>query len=340
MRKTSFGESVRVIARCCSDWVTDYPLVVSFEVTDSCTCHCRHCDHGGPVDYEPTMKPEDYRRYIKALHPGIVQVSGGEPLMRKDIVEIVRNIKEPNGLVPYIILVSNWSEMTRDLYLQLRDAGVNQFSISLDFPDERHDKFRGLPGLYEKISTIIPECAALGHDDIVLNTCITSDNYEYINAAADKAREWGVNISFSVYSPRRIQDESLFPNSPEQLEFIKAEFERIKERMDDSNWIVNTETTIDETYQYLVDHGRGGCQSGRRFLVVTPDGKLQPCSMQFHKYDLPDRKKMIKEFTANNECDECYVSIRSYLDKGFWQLLFEATGAFFSFKSQDEFKNK
>jgi len=62
--------------------------------------------------------------------------------------------------------------------------------------------------------------------------------------------------------------------------------------------------------------------------------------MQFEKYDLADRKKMIQEFTANNKCDECYVSIRSYLDKGFWQLLFEATGAFFSFKSQKEFKNK
>ncbi|MCP4229498.1 MAG: radical SAM protein [bacterium] len=340
MRKTSFGESVRVITRGYRDWMTDHPLVVSFEVTDSCTCRCRHCDHGGPVDYEPSMKPGDYRRYIKALHPSVVQVSGGEPLLREDIVEVIHNIKEPNGLLPYIILVSNWSEMTPELYLQLRDAGVNQFSVSLDFPDKRHDGFRGLPGLYDRISKTIPECAALGYDDIVLNTCITTANYEYINASADKAQEWGVNISYSVYSPRRIGDESLFPDSPEQLEVIKTALDRIKERMDGSNWVVNTETTLDETYKYLVDHGRGGCQAGRRFLVVTPDGKMQPCSMQFEKYDLNDRKKMIDEFTANNKCDECYVSIRSYLDKGFWQLLFEATGAFFSFKSQNEFKNK
>ena len=48
--------------------------------------------------------------------------------------------------LPYTILVSNWSLMTEERYLELREAGVDQFSVSLDFPDERHDDFRGYPG--------------------------------------------------------------------------------------------------------------------------------------------------------------------------------------------------
>jgi hypothetical protein len=71
-----------------------------------------------------------------------------------------------------------------------------------------------------------------------------------------------------------------------------------------------------------------------RFLVVTADGMLQPCSMQFRRYRLEDRERMVEEFTRTNACDECYVSIRSYLDKSLPQLFREYIPEFFSFKTQ------
>jgi hypothetical protein len=54
--------------------------------------------------------------------------------------------------------------------------------------------------------------------------------------------------------------------------------------------------------------------------------------MQFKRYDLDERERMIEEFTRRNECDECYVSIRSYLDKSFPQLLWENVSEFLSFR--------
>ena len=66
------------------------------------------------------------------------------------------------------------------------------------------------------------------------------------------------------------------------------------------------------------------------FLVVTADGMLQPCSMQFHRYRLEERERMVEEFTRHNTCDECYVSIRSYLDKSFPRLLWENVSGYFS----------
>jgi hypothetical protein len=73
-----------------------------------------------------------------------------------------------------------------------------------------------------------------------------------------------------------------------------------------------------------------------RFLVVTADGALQPCSMQFQRYRLEERAAMIAEFTATNQCDECYVSIRSYLDKSFPKLLWENVSGFLSIKGAPE----
>ena len=84
MRKVPLAESLKIIGRGSLNWIAERPIVVSFEVTDACTCYCKHCDHGGPKDESRNLKPADYRRYMKALRPCVVQVSGGEPLMRDD----------------------------------------------------------------------------------------------------------------------------------------------------------------------------------------------------------------------------------------------------------------
>ena len=332
MRKVPFQESLKIVGRGSLNWLADRPIVVSFEVTDSCTCNCLHCDHGGPRDESRNLKPGDYRRYMQALRPCVVQVSGGEPLLRSDLIEIVRNIQDGSGL-PYTILVSSWSLMTEELYLRLREAGVDQFSVSLDFHDERHDGFRCYPGLYRQLEDLIPRLARLGYDDIVLNSCITSENLWEIDAIADKAREWGVNLCYSAYSARRTGCRDFLPASPEQLSALNRQLDRVEERRDNTNWIVNSRSTLDATRRYFENSGMPGCKAGHRFLVVTGDGALQPCSMQFQRYALQDRGRMICEFTRHNACDECYVSIRSYLDKSFARLLWENVGGFFSVKA-------
>lgn len=339
MRRLPLLQSLGVIVRSTLNWMQNKPLVVSFEVTDSCTCYCAHCDHGGPKDESCQLKASDYKRFMHVLHPAVVQVSGGEPLMRQDIVEVVKAIKQSNGL-PYLILVSNWSEMTKEKYLALRAAGVDQFSVSLDFPDDRHDRFRGLVGLYDKLSKLMPQLSRLGHDDIVLNVCITKENIPYLNPCADKAKEWGVNISYSAYSARRTGNRQLFPEAAEDLKLLREQLEQIKHRMNHTHWIVNSLATLDATYDFFVKKGTPGCMSGQRFLVVTANGKLQPCSMQFVRYDLMEQSKMIREFTQQNKCDECYVSIRSYLDKTFWQLFCESVGGHFGFKSKKAYQNR
>ena len=331
MRKVPIAESLRIIGRGTANWLAGRPIVVSFEVTDSCTAWCKHCDHGGPKDDSRNLKPADYRRYMEKLQPCVVQISGGEPLMRDDVVEIVRNIQRGDG-TPYTILVSNWSLMTEEKYLALREAGIDQFSVSLDFPDERHDDFRLLPGLYKHLEDLIPRLGQMGHDDIVLNCCITSENVVHINALADKARAWGVNICYSAYSARRTGCRDYFLSTPEQLAVLNRELDRVETRRDPTNWIVNAPTTLEATRRYFTEGGMPGCKAGLRFLVVTADGQLQPCSMQFQRFGLDEQPRMVREFTANNHCDQCYVSIRSYLDKSFPRLLWENVSGFLAVK--------
>jgi MoaA/NifB/PqqE/SkfB family radical SAM enzyme len=188
------------------------------------------------------------------------------------------------------------------------------------------------PGLYRHLEKLIPRLARLGHDDIVLNSCITSSNVGEIEAIAVRAREWGVNLCYSAYSARRTGCRDYLP-SLEQVAEISKRLDRVEARRDPTNWVVNAPTTLQATRRYFAAGGAPGCKAGLRFLVVTADGSLQPCSMQFQRYSLAERGRMVSEFTANNQCDECYVSIRSYLDKSFPRPLWENVSGFLSFNA-------
>ena len=110
------------------------------------------------------MKPEEYGDLTQRLNPVAAQISGGEPLLRKDIAAIVKAIKQ--GGVQYVILVTNGVLLNESNYLQLCEGGVNQFSASLDFPNERHDEFRRRPGLYKRLERSLPCLAKLGFRDM------------------------------------------------------------------------------------------------------------------------------------------------------------------------------
>ncbi len=149
------SEAVKIGARSLWNRTNGWPVCVSFEVTHSCVADCVHCDKGGIKPEPDLMSLDDYRRYSQELKPGLCQMSGGEPLMRDDLEDIIRAVKRPSGL-PMVVCVSNFWLMTEERYLSLNKAGVSLFSISLDFPDERHDDFRRIPGLFAKMSELIP----------------------------------------------------------------------------------------------------------------------------------------------------------------------------------------
>jgi len=314
-----FARAAKMIARGTWSFCTERPLVVSFELTHSCTADCKHCDKGGikPGPLGDLTAP-DYARLRAQFRPLAVQLSGGEPLLRKDIEEIVSAVKEPSGL-PYLILVTNSRLLTEEKYLSLRKLGVNQFSVSMDFPDERHDEFRRSPGLFQHMAELIPALGRHGFGDVILNTAITRENLPTLRAGYEKAREWGVQISYSCYTPLRTGSLEHYISSPEDLELLRRTMNELRELQASNGHITNSPWTLSGTYDFYKQGTIPGCQAGRRFLVVTPSGGLRPCSMFDPTY--ASQKEILEKFVAHNQCGGCYVSIRAYLDASFWTLL-------------------
>lgn len=217
--------ALRVTTRSLRNLATRRPICVSFEVTHSCPADCRHCDKGGMKRDEARMSPEDYRVKARELAPAVVQLSGGEPLTRPDLEEIARAVKA-EGPPPILICVTNGWLLDERRYLALVAAGVDLFSVSLDFPDARHDDFRVLPGLYARLEERIPRLARdhrLGN--VALNTALTRANFAEIPALVATAERWGVRISFSAYSVLRTGDRAWCIDTPEELALLERHVE-------------------------------------------------------------------------------------------------------------------
>ena len=314
MANVSPLQAIKLVRRGIHNYITKRPLVVGYEVTLSCNLNCRHCDLGKFIKDEKQIKPEVYGDLTRRLSPVVAIFSGGEPLLRKDITAIVKAVKQSDG-TPYLILVSNGMLLNESNYLQLHEVGVNQFSVSLDFPDERHDEFRGRPGLYKHLEQTLSRLAKLGFRDIILNTAITKANLREILPLAKKAAEWGVDISYSAYTALRTGNEDYCLNNGEDLGILRQAINELVALRKRDNHIANPEAILLNTLKFFEQSYMPDCKAGIRSLVVMPDGSLVPCSMHRSKY--ATQKEMVETFSRTNQCNSCYCGLRSYSELSF-----------------------
>lgn len=305
--------TVRMAAQGMWNALRKKPLSVSFEVTHTCTANCWHCNWGGAAK-ETRLDPEQYGAICRELDPVISHISGGEPLARNDVDEILRAMANP-GRLPFLVVVSNASLLTPERFLRLKRAGMHQLSLSIDFPDDRHSDFRRIPGLFDRMARVVPECARIGErGDVVLNCCLTSWNFRDAPEIVRLAERWGVSVNFSAYTPIRVDDHSGLVND----EAGKADLRRVIAEviaLQRAGKPVYTSERVLWRYHHVLTGGRiAGCQAGYRFVVINPDGRLTPCAMVMAYYD--DVRAMQREFSCTNTCTECYVSTRAGTEKG------------------------
>ena len=311
----------RVLCRGTWNYFAGHPVVVSFEVTHSCNAACRHCDKGGLKPEERHISPREFGRLSRELKPAVIQISGGEPLLREDLDEIIREVGNPRGS-PFTILVTNGRLLTEDKYSAFRRSGVDQFSVSLDFPDERHDTFRCQPGLFAHLSRLLPRLAGRGGGDLVLNTAITRGNVPELTNLARLAKEWGVRISFSAYSKLRTGSFEHLPAGEEELGLLRSQIRELATQAAGGGVVVTSPRILWRTLEFFQRGELSGCPAGRLFLVVEPDGKMVPCSM------IPEPQSSVRSlrenFVRSNTCGACFVSVRSFIDGGYWRVLGES----------------
>ncbi len=123
----------------------------------------------------------DYVDVVRRFDPLVVVFTGGEPLLRRDLVPIIQQIRDIPGF-RYITVLTHGGFLTEAKIKELVAAGTNQINISMNYPDERQDKERGIPGLFDRLSKTVPKMVSAGLQR--LHLCLDADGRQHARRRA------------------------------------------------------------------------------------------------------------------------------------------------------------
>ncbi len=166
--------------------------LVAWELTRSCNLRCAHCRasssgeaYGGELSTDECLRLIDG---ITEVGKPILILTGGEPLMRKDLFSIG---KYASGKQLRVVMGSNGTLITPDTASRLKEIPLSRIAVSLDFPSaELQDKFRGQSGAYDAAVAGINN-ARRADIEVQVNCTLTQLNIGYLDALLSLALDLG-----------------------------------------------------------------------------------------------------------------------------------------------------
>lgn len=251
------------------------PLWLLAEITYRCPLHCAFCFN--PVDFATQEQELSTEGWIKVLREaramGSVQCgfSGGEPLLRDDLEELVA---EASSLGFYTNLLTTGVGLTEKRALALKEAGLAHIQLSFqDSTKESNDFLSNTKtfDLKQRVAGLIKQ-----HDwPMVLNCVIHRMNIDHIDKIIDMALDLGAEYlelaNAQYYSWAVVNRDQLLP-SKEQLVAAERITNEYRERIGDRMKII---FVVPDYYENRPKKCMNGW--GNVFLTVAPDGTALPC---------------------------------------------------------------
>lgn len=267
--------------------------LIAWEITRSCNLACQHCRaeaHEEP--YPGELSTEDAKALIDTFpqtgNPVII-FTGGEPLMRKDIFE----------LIPYAcskglrcVMGTNGTRIDAAMAARIKKSGIQRCSISIDGPDAAsHDAFRGVPGAFNASLAGIEELKKAGVE-FQVNTTVTKHNMPFFKEVFHLAEDLGAaawHIFLLVPTGRgdAIREEIINAEEYEEVlnwfyDFRKTTSMHLKATCAPHYYRIMRQRAKEEGIQvtmenFGLDAMTRGCLGGTGFCFISHTGQVQPC---------------------------------------------------------------
>jgi pyrroloquinoline quinone biosynthesis protein E len=245
------------------------------ELTYACPLQCPYCSN--PVDYSKyssELSTEDWKRVLsEAREMGAVQLgfSGGEPLTRKDLVELVRHAR---GLGYYSNLITSGYGMTEEKIVQLKEAGLDHIQVSIQAStQELNDHIAGTASFRHK-KEVAHLVKKYGYP-MVLCVVIHRENIHQMPDILAMAEELGADYlelaNTQYYGWAHVNRDLLMPTQ-EQFEQAEAIAQAFKEKVAGKMKIYYV---VPDYYENRPKACMNGW--GTTFLTIAPDGMALPC---------------------------------------------------------------
>ncbi|MBI2859522.1 MAG: radical SAM protein [Chloroflexi bacterium] len=286
------------------------PVDVTWEVTNRCNLHCRHCflPDAGPAWTDELGTEEGLDLIANFAEAGVKSIlfSGGEPLCRPDLDELAACARG-RGMDVWL-QTNGWHLDARAQ--RLKELGFQQIQVSLDGASpSSHDWFRG-KGSFERAVSGIKKCVSLGFDSVGIGATISQQNLAEVPRLIDLALELGVRAfeTLSFMPAGRGKDMSGLALTMGQRQEL---YHDLAERQGDleSKLVVGSE----EPFMYiesakLLDACASpstravgiGCGAGLLGCAVKPNGTVYPCvGVALEIGDL--RRERLKDIWRNSD---------------------------------------
>lgn len=295
-------------------------------VTYRCNSRCRMCDIWQKTDFSGELKLEDYYSLPRDLRS--INITGGEPFLKKDLVDIIRVISErcPRA---YIIISSNGFATN---LISARMAEIKKHTsrvgvvFSIDGIGEEHDKVRGIEGGYEKVLKSVGVMREMGINVKIAFT-LGDYNYDQLPEVYKLSKNLGVEMSLATVHSA---SEYFAPdNSIKKTQELLNRLDWLI-RQELSGWNPKKWARAYFTYGAKVFVGTGTRilpdYSGESSIFVNPTGvvypsdisstkigKLSSDSFEYNKVDLPDYEKSWMICTARQAIRKHYIRVITWI---------------------------
>jgi radical SAM protein with 4Fe4S-binding SPASM domain len=263
------------------------PSIVAFEVTRRCPLHCRHCRacSTAALGCETTevdgLSTDQCKRIIDSiaqLKKCVVVLTGGEPMVRPDVFELV----EYGQSIGHRMAVATCGAMLNAANVErFKEAGLLSFSFSIDGATEQaHDLFRGVHGAFQ----MVLKAACLSFDAGVrfqINTVVTALNADKLDLIAQLAVDLGASCwnPFMLVPVGRAGQDTTLALTPQQYEAALNTLAQIK-----VNLPIELRVTCGPQFARVARQRKipgaesiRGCLAADGFAFISYKGDVQTC---------------------------------------------------------------
>jgi MoaA/NifB/PqqE/SkfB family radical SAM enzyme len=280
------------------------PVLLNFEVTMRCNARCGFCDYWKTPAEAKAGELDDFAAIARRFSPMLVTFTGGEPTLRKDLEDIVASVRQAVRYT-YVQMITHGAMLTLDRATSLWAAGVDQFNISLDYLDARHDQARGIPGLTKKILDLVPNMRAAGIGSVRFNTVIKNDNLDQILPIVERAALLGGGVNFSLYTDFKNGNDRFLLGEAQQRELEAVVCELLAYKKQRRGVITNSDYYLEQIPRYVRGEMTEPCRSGSTTIHIDPQGMVRRCP-DFK----PDGRWQDYAGYAPIDCNACYYACR------------------------------
>jgi GTP 3',8-cyclase len=275
-------------------------------VTDRCNYKCVYCRTGNEGAQYTELPIADYLRMVRIfVSLGIekIRLTGGEPLLRSGLIEMVRELAKlriaflPDGTptdegLPLDIALTTNGHLLEGLAAQLKDAGLNRVTVSMDAVDsETFSAITRVPRSFDKVLAGIRKAKAVGLGPVKVNCVLLRGfNDGQVEQFAEFSRREGVIVRFIEFMPLE-EDRSWKPESVVPMDEIVQRLNAYRPLVE-----LPPHTVSETAKRFTFDDGLGEigiiapvshpfCGHCSR-VRLTSDGKIRTCLFSQSDHDL------------------------------------------------------